>query len=69
MVRVLLCRDFFHFILGRPGGHHCGPVHCRIMWCGTLSDEVHDALHRGAREILEFACAKETVGTRLAGCG
>ena len=36
---------------------------------GTLPDEVHDALHRGARELLEFACAKETVGTRLAGCG
>ena len=44
-------------------------VLCIAGLCGTLPDEVHDALHRGARELLEFACAKETVGTRLTGCG
>ena len=44
-------------------------MHRRIVWGGTLSDESHDASLRGSRELLEFACAKETVGTRLTGCG
>ena len=62
-------RTSLHFVLDPFEGHHKGPVHCRIMWGDTLFDEVLDALHRGARELLEFACAKETLGARPTGCG
>ena len=35
-----------------------GPVRCRIVCGGALSDEIHDALLWGARESLESACAE-----------
>ena len=37
-----------------------------LCGCGTLDVEADDALHRGAYELVEFACAKGTVGTRPA---
>ena len=44
-------------------------VPCPTMRGSTLDVEADDALHRGAFELLEFACAKETVVTRPAGHG
>ena len=42
---------------------------CRMERSGTADVEAHDALLGGIDELLDFTCAKATVGTRPAGCG